>query len=152
MASRTPAGTNFSGSKTFFHSTSFTGNALACAAAVASLKIWEEEPVQECIDTISGIQAKAAARFAARDDVLETRYKGTILALDVKDTTQGYLSDLGPRLYRYFLENDVLLRPIGNTVYVLPPYCVTKDDLEKIYDTINNALDSLRDDRAERAA
>ena len=138
--------------KTFFHSTSFTGNPLACAAALASLEIWDEEPVMERIGSLSQSQAAAAKIFEQRDDVSAVRHYGTILALDVVDNVQGYLSDLGPRLYRFFLDHDVLLRPIGNTVYVLPPYCVTRDDLDRIYDTIHDALDAVRDEREERAA
>lgn len=138
--------------KQFFHSTSFTGNALACAAALASLKIWEDEPVQGRIENLAKIQAEAGEAFQARDDVIAVRQKGTILAIDVEDRTQGYLSTLGPTLYNYFMDHDVLLRPIGNCVYVLPPYCVTKEDMEQIYDCINNALDSIRDERIQRSA
>lgn len=144
-------------SKTFFHSTSFTGNALACAAANASMDIWEQEPVLERIKTISDLQQRAAQTFKKQDDIVKNvRQKGTILALDLqdigKDGVEGYLSDLGPYLYRFFLNKDVLLRPIGNCVYVLPPYCVTKEDMEEIYECIEAALDSIRHERGERAA
>lgn len=133
-------------SRQFFHSTSFTGNPLACRAALANLEIWEEEPVFERIDAIATSHRSAAARFEQRDDVGAVRMMGSILALDIKDETNGYLSSLGPWLYNYYLERDILLRPIGNTVYILPPYCVTAEDLEIIYDTIEGSLDALRNE------
>ncbi len=140
--------------KQFFHSTSFTGNPLACAAAVANLEIWEEEPVFENIRAIEASHHKAAAWFAARPDVEEVRVMGSIFAVDVKDTTNGYASALGPWLYEAILRRGVLLRPIGNTVYILPPYCIQIKELETIYDTIWQAMDKLRDERggAVRAA
>ncbi len=130
-------------SKTFFHSTSFTGNALACAAALASFQIWEEEPVNERIENIINSHEQASLRFKDRSDVSAVRHKGTILALDVVDNVQGYLSTLGPSLYEEILAHNVLLRPIGNCIYILPPYCVSAIDLERIYSAIEEVLDAL---------
>ncbi len=138
--------------KQFFHSTSFTGNPLACRAALANLEIWEEEPIFERIEAITKSHTKAVIRFEARDDVAAVRHMGSILALDVRDELDGYLSNAGPALYKYYLENDILLRPIGNCVYILPPYCVTSEDLEQIYECIERSLDHLRDERQQRAA
>lgn len=132
--------------KMFFHSTSFTGNPLACAAAAESLRIWEEEPVKERISSINRAYEVAFARFSKRDDVLNLRAMGCIFAFEVQDNHVGYLSSLQPKLYDLMLSCNVLLRPIGNTVYILPPYCVSKDDLEKIYDCIDFALDCLRNE------
>lgn len=131
--------------KTFFHSTSFTGNALACAAAIASLKIWEEEPVLTRIEFIESQHKNAAQKFESYDNVSATRVKGSILALDVIDPNPGYLSTLGPWLYNFFLDHDILLRPIGNTIYVLPPYCISEEDLNTIYATIEKALLTLKE-------
>ena len=139
-------------SKTFFHSTSFTGNPLACVAAKAAMDIFEDEPVMERIQNISQNHKKAAARFSKREDVSDVRHMGTLFALDVRDKTGGYLSDMGPKLYESFLSQDVLLRPIGNTVYILPPYCVENQDLERIYDSIDLTLDRIRDERQKSAA
>ena len=69
---------------------------------------------------------------------------GTIFALDIPDETNGYLSEIGPALYEYCLEQDVLLRPIGNTVYIMPPYCSLQRDLDLAYDVLWRALDKLR--------
>lgn len=138
--------------KTFFHSTSFTGNPLSCVAAAANLDIWETEDVQTKIDDIAKSHVRARRWFEARPDVAEIRTLGTIFALDIPDKTSGYLSKLGPVLYDFFLEHDVLLRPIGNTVYILPPYCVTQADLDLIYDTLWRSLDFIRDEGQQQAA
>jgi adenosylmethionine-8-amino-7-oxononanoate aminotransferase len=138
--------------KQFFHSTSFTGNPLACAAANAALQIWDDEPVRENIARIASMHEKAAARFRAHEDVMEVRTKGTIFAMDIKDPTNGYLSNLGVTLYNYFLSHDVLLRPIGNTVYILPPYCIKDEELETIYERIERSLDYIRNGGEQRAA
>jgi adenosylmethionine-8-amino-7-oxononanoate aminotransferase len=139
-------------SKMFFHSSSYTGNALACAAARASLGIWEHELVKPRISAISRWQARAIERYKNRDDVENVRSLGTIFALDVKDQGGGYLSGLGPKLYDIFLLHNVLLRPLGNTVYILPPYCTTEEELNHVHDVIDIALNHLRNDREQRAA
>jgi adenosylmethionine-8-amino-7-oxononanoate aminotransferase len=88
----------------------------------------------------------------ARADVANVRHIGTIAALDVRDVGRGYLSGVAPKLYRYFVAQGVLLRPIGPTIYMLPPYCVSQKDLDVIVSTIERALDALRDGQLERAA
>jgi adenosylmethionine-8-amino-7-oxononanoate aminotransferase len=125
--------------RTFFHSSSFTANPIACAAALASLDIWETEPVLERIGTLSGMQAEQLTRF--RDDArfANVRQTGTITAMDLKAPDPGYLSQLGPKLQTCFREARVLLRPLGNTIYVLPPYCVTAEDLQVVYEAIEAA-------------
>lgn len=137
--------------KMFFHSTSFTGNPLSCAAALASLQIWEEEPVMERIAAIAQTHRGAAARLTARGDVENARVLGCILAFDIREVTQGYLSEIQPFLYKTMLSRGVLLRPLGNTVYILPPYCVTTNDLDMIYECIDFALDRLGHERRKQA-
>jgi adenosylmethionine-8-amino-7-oxononanoate aminotransferase len=63
--------------------------------------------------------------------------------MDLRAPDGGYLANVGPRLSASFRESHVLLRPLGNTIYVLPPYCVTREDLKKIYDAIGAAVDGL---------
>ncbi|MCD8519795.1 MAG: adenosylmethionine--8-amino-7-oxononanoate transaminase [Alphaproteobacteria bacterium] len=130
--------------RTFFHSSSFTGNALSCAAALASLKLWEEEPVLERIQAIEQSHQKAAEIFRKDKYVQDVRVKGSILALDISTPEAGYLSNLGTVLTPFYLENGVLLRPLGNCVYVLPPYCITHEELERIYNVIRRSLDYIR--------
>ena len=129
--------------RTFFHSSSFTANPIACAAAIANLKIWETEPVRERITALSALQKQHLKRF--RDDARfeNVRQIGTITAMDLKVSDAGYLSGIGPKLQSHFRDAGVLLRPLGNTIYVLPPYCVTTNDLEIVYDAIESAADSV---------
>jgi adenosylmethionine-8-amino-7-oxononanoate aminotransferase len=129
--------------KTFFHSSSFTGNPLACAAACASLQLWDEEPVMQRIDRIGQDLAALAPRLQRRSDIENVRQTGTILALDVRAAEAGYLSAVAPKLYRYFIASGVLLRPLGQSIYVLPPYCTAREDLEFILHHIEGALDAL---------
>jgi adenosylmethionine---8-amino-7-oxononanoate aminotransferase len=132
--------------KTFFHSSSFTGNPLACAAACASLQVWEDEPVAERIVRIQQDLAALLPRLQRRADVESVRQTGTILALDVRAAEAGYLSALSPKLYRHFIASGVLLRPIGQSIYVLPPYCTSRQDLEFVVARIEGALDALAAD------
>jgi len=128
----------------FFHSSSYTGNAIACAAAVANLEIWESEPVLERVRAIALHHARRLPAFAGREEVAGVRQCGTIAAIELRTPRGGYLSELAPRLYRYFLGRGLLLRPIGNVVYVLPPYCISPDELDGIYDVIEDCLAALR--------
>lgn len=131
-------------SKTFFHSSSYTANPIACAAAVANLEIWEREPVLERIKSVGAMQAAGLASLAQDECFENPRQLGTIAAVDLKVKDAGYLADVGPKLYAYFLEHEVLLRPLGNTIYVMPPYCVSETDIERIYQVIAAAARTLR--------
>jgi adenosylmethionine---8-amino-7-oxononanoate aminotransferase len=122
--------------RTFFHSSSFSANPIACAAALANLKIWEAEPVRERIATLAAMQAKHLERFRNDTRFESVRQTGTITAMDLKTSDPGYLSQLGSQLQSHFRNARVLLRPLGNTIYVLPPYCVTSQDLEIVYGAI----------------
>ncbi|MFP4314221.1 MAG: adenosylmethionine--8-amino-7-oxononanoate transaminase [Alphaproteobacteria bacterium] len=138
--------------KTFFHSSSFAGNPLACTAALAALEIWDEEPVMERIQNLERWHGELMPLFEGREDVKNLRQCGTIMALDIEVEAGGYLSNIGPKLYNFYLENGLLLRPLGNTVYILPPYTIQKNELERIYDTINRSLDYIRHGGEQRAA
>ncbi len=126
--------------KTFFHSSSYTANPIACAAANANLAIWQDEPVQQRIDTLSVRQAEGLKRLAQLPNVRAPRQLGTIIALDVAVEQGGYLSQLGPKLLAWFREHDLLVRPLGNSIYVMPPYCISAEDLTRVHDGIAEAL------------
>jgi len=126
-------------SKTFFHSSSFTANAVSCAAALANLAIWRDEPVQERIDHITARHREFAQSISEADNVSGVRQCGTILALELQDSSGDYMSQLGPRLLAFFAEKNILLRPLGNTIYVMPPYCISDDELDRIYTAIQDA-------------
>jgi adenosylmethionine---8-amino-7-oxononanoate aminotransferase len=129
--------------KMFFHSSSYTANPLACAAAAANLAIWQEEPVLERVALLTDRQAARLARIAAHPAVENPRQLGTITAFEVQAGTAGYLSNIGPQLMAFFRESGVLLRPLGNTVYVMPPYCIDEADLDAIYTAIEEGIASL---------
>lgn len=128
---------------TFYHGHSYTGNALACAAANASLQIFEDEPVFDRISTIARIHAERLALLGELHQVGETRQIGTIGAVELRAEDAGYLSAMRPKLYQFFLERGVLLRPLGNVVYVLPPYVITPNELHRVYDVIQEAIQTL---------
>lgn len=138
--------------KTFFHSTSYTANPLACAAALKSIELWDEEPVFERIESIKKYHTKALQKFENRRDVMNIRQTGTIAALDIVTDETGYLSHLAPNLYKFFLKRGLLLRPLGNTLYILPPYCIQEEELQELYNGIESALDFVRDGSKKQAA
>lgn len=129
----------------FFHSSSYTANPVACAAANANLAIWREEPVRERITTLAGMQAKRLAALDGRGRIRGKRQIGTITAMEFIEPKGHYLSSLGPQLTAFFRDRGLLLRAMGNTVYVLPPYCITATQLDRIYDVIAEAADALGD-------
>jgi adenosylmethionine---8-amino-7-oxononanoate aminotransferase len=129
--------------KTFFHSSSYTANPLACAAAVANLEVWAREPAVDRVAALAVGQAQRLAAFERDRRFKNVRRLGTIAALDLDVRDAGYLADVGPRLYQFFLERGVLLRPLGNTIYVMPPYCIADAELDLIYDAIRAAADAL---------
>jgi len=128
---------------TFYHGHSYTGNALACAAANASLQVFDDEPVFDRIATIARINAERLAPLRGLHQVGETRQIGTIGAIELRAGDAGYLSAMRPKLYQFFLERGVLLRPLGNVVYVLPPYVISPEQLHRVYDAIEEAIQTL---------
>lgn len=122
--------------KMFFHSSSYTANPIACAAAVANLEIWRDEPV---LQRIADLGARQQARLDALSGVTGKRRIGSIAAMEVPVGDGGYLAAIGPRLLKHFRERDVLLRPLGNTVYVMPPYCIDDAELDTVYEAIATA-------------
>lgn len=127
--------------KTFFHSSSYTANPLACAAAIANIDTWQTEPVVERVQALASMQAERIARLAASPRLENARQLGTITAVDLMAGGSGYLAQAAPKLFAFFAERDILLRPLGNTIYVLPPYCITAAELDQVYDAILEAAD-----------
>jgi adenosylmethionine-8-amino-7-oxononanoate aminotransferase len=118
----------------FLHSHSYTGNALACSAALATMKIFEQEPVLENNRLTASLMLEAVSHLVEHPHVGEIRQTGMILALEmVRDrrSMQGYdwKERRGMRVYQHALEHGVLLRPIGNTVYFMPPYVINEDEI-----------------------
>ncbi len=128
--------------KAFFHGHSYSANLLACAAATANLRIFETEPVFDRIANIESIHKDRLSALRTHPAVAGTRMLGSIAALDVRTQDPGYLSNLRSRLYSFFIDNHVLLRPLGNVVCMVPPYVISAADLHHTYDVIAGALDA----------
>ena len=129
--------------RTFFHSSSYTANPIACAAALANLGIWKTEPVGERIEALAAMQRRRLRRFEGDPRFCNMRQAGTIAALDLAVPVGGYLSDVGPRLRAFFRERRLLIRPLGNVIYLMPPYCVADADLDRAYDAIGEAASAF---------
>lgn len=130
--------------KTFFHGHSFTANPIACAAALASLDLLLEPQCQQNIHRISGKQQAFKEKLEIHPKVKAARNCGTILALELAsfgDTS--YFNEARHQLYPYFLERNILLRPLGNVVYILPPYIITDKELELTYQAIVELLEEF---------
>ena len=126
--------------KTFFHSSSFTANPIACAAAAANLAIWNDEPVRARIAALGAMQEERLAPLRSDPRFENVRRLGTVTALDLKVSDPGYLAGRGLELAAHFLGRNILLRPLGNTIYVLPPYCITGAELDMIYAAIADCV------------
>jgi adenosylmethionine-8-amino-7-oxononanoate aminotransferase len=126
-------------SRTFFHSSSYTANPIACAAAKANLDLWNDPAVLARVADVAAMQDNALAPFRIDQRFRNVRRTGTTTAMDLDVRDTGYLADIGPRLLAFFGSKNVLVRPLGNTIYVMPPYCVTQADLDEIYAAIAEA-------------
>ena len=131
-------GENFD--RALIHGHSFTANPLGCAAALASLQVFEDEQTLAKLPQIEAWHRQGLAQLAGHPAVQHVRVTGTIAAFDVVTTDTGYTSAVGAKLKAFFHERGLLLRPLGNVVYLLPPYCVTQDELALAYQTIGEAL------------
>lgn len=121
----------------FLHGHSYTGNPLACAAGLASLDLTEAASTQENIDRISERHSSFKTEFSGSKGVSEIRHIGVILAVEFESGNgEGYFDSLRERLYDHFIERKILMRPLGNVAYILPPYCITNEELEMCYSAI----------------
>ncbi len=130
--------------KTFFHGHSYTANTLACAVAVESLRLFDDSDYLTRIQQLEGLFKERVDRLAQLPRVSDARVLGPMAAFDVSpDGDGGYLDELGPRLQNAFLDHDILLRPLGNVVYFLPPYVITDDQCHRVFDVIEEVVSSL---------
>ncbi|MEM0995591.1 MAG: adenosylmethionine--8-amino-7-oxononanoate transaminase [Bacteroidota bacterium] len=124
-----------------FHGHSFTGNPLGCAAANASLSLFERPETQARIARIVALQAKAAEFFGHNERVTNVRQTGTILAMDlVQEGPAGYLNASGKAIAQHMLGHGILIRPLGEVIYLMPPYVTEPEDLELVYDRLDHEL------------
>ncbi len=130
--------------KTFFHGHSYTANPIACAAALASLELFDDDSEDERV-AIEVTHANQLSLLSGVRGVKSVRQIGTIAAVEL-DAEPGYLSQIGREVSAFAISNNVLLRPLGNIVYCVPPYCTTEDELSNVYSVIHRFLDGERTD------
>ena len=127
--------------KTFFHGHSYTANPMSCAAANASFALLTDPSCQARIDNITALHVRFAASLAADKKVIDVRTLGTILAIELASPEgSSYENSLRAKIYPYFLERNILIRPLGNVIYVLPPYVISDEELRYVYQTIEGFL------------
>ncbi|MDH4225796.1 MAG: aminotransferase class III-fold pyridoxal phosphate-dependent enzyme, partial [Deltaproteobacteria bacterium] len=126
-----------------FHGHSYTGNPLACSAALASLELFARENTLDRVASIAAIHRKELARLAGHPKVSGVRQAGSIGVVEIMAADGGYLNDMAPKLAEFYLSRNVLLRPLGNVVYLLPPYCITPDELTLAYGVLHESLESV---------
>lgn len=124
------------------HGHSFTANPLACAVALASLALFEEEKTLERIARINKRHREMIAELALRPDVARLRLIGSILAFDVREAG-GYQSAMSRALRDWYLAHGLNIRPLGPTLYLMPPYCITDEELTRAYAGLVEGLDRL---------
>ncbi|MHA8065730.1 adenosylmethionine--8-amino-7-oxononanoate transaminase [Aquirufa sp. ROCK2-A2] len=130
--------------KTLFHSHSFTANPLACAAANSSMDLMEQAETWENIERIVEKHQIWKQKLDKHPVLQNVRQQGTIIAFELETgESQGYTHSIRDVAYRYFIEKGILLRPLGNTLYILPPYCITNQQLDFIYQEIENFANQL---------
>jgi adenosylmethionine-8-amino-7-oxononanoate aminotransferase len=130
--------------KTFFHGHSYTANPLACAAANASFELLTQPSCQSRIDRIARLHTEFAASLNGSEKVLKVRTLGTILAIElVTPEETAYDNPLRQKIYTYFLKKNILLRPLGNVIYVLPPYVISDEELHHVYEAIEGFIGTL---------
>ncbi|WP_425482935.1 adenosylmethionine--8-amino-7-oxononanoate transaminase [Gemmatimonas phototrophica] len=128
--------------KTFFHGHSYTANPIACAAALASLALFTDE-CDQARARITETHRQQLASLQGTAGVRAVRQIGTVAAVEL-DAPAGYLSDIGRELAAFSLQEGVLLRPLGNVAYCLPPYCTSNAELDRVYDVIARFLEGAR--------
>jgi adenosylmethionine-8-amino-7-oxononanoate aminotransferase len=126
--------------KGFFHAHTYSANPLGCAAAIAGIELLLSETMQDNIQRISKRHAQFVKSVEAHPKVANVRYLGVILAIDLYLPMERYGS-LRNQLFQFFMEKGVFLRPLGNTIYIVPPFITTNEQLDGLYVTLRESLD-----------
>ena len=133
-------------SKAFFHGHSYTGNPINCAAAMASLELLQKKSVRQKIKWIERSHSVFADTIQKHPLINKVVTRGTILALEIKTVEEtSYFNRVRDTLYDFYLAAGVLLRPLGNIVYIMPPYCISNKQLDKVYSVIESSMQMLQD-------
>ena len=130
--------------KTFYHGHSFTANPLACAAALASMQILLQKDTLNAIARIGEKHIEFETLIRNHKSLRNVRTLGTIIALELQTKGESnYFNEIGKSVYQYFLERNILLRPLGNVLYIMPPYCISDSELDLIYQEIEVFLEKI---------
>lgn len=128
--------------KALFHGHTFTANPTGCAAALASLELLQTPEMQANLVRVNANHLAFQERIKNHPKVITTRVLGTIFALEIKkENEESYYGTMRTKLYNFFIENGIILRPVGNIVYILPPYIITDEQLQKVYEVVEKALE-----------
>lgn len=128
--------------KGLFHGHTYTANPLACAAALAGIELLQSDEIKNNIKRIIKSHQQFDAEIKNDPKVASTRQKGIIYALDLNVKMERY-GNLRDQLFKHFMDSGVFLRPLGNTIYILAPYIITEEQLQKIYDAIKSVLKTI---------
>ena len=133
--------------KTFYHGHSYTANPLACAAANASLDLLEKHELFEHVQFIEAFFDRMKKKYENHAGIIDCRSRGAIFAMELK-TEEGtnYLNQLGKKISAFFLKKGIIVRPLGNILYFIPPYCINQaqlEELEKCTDEMLSLLPNL---------
>jgi len=129
--------------KALFHGHTFTANPTGCAAALASMDLLLQPEMQENIKRINTQHLAFKAKIENHPRVKTARVQGVIFALEINRDSEEYYGNFRNKLYNFFIENGVIMRPVGNIIYILPPYIISSDLLAKIYETIEQAIEKI---------
>lgn len=128
--------------KALFHGHTFTANPTGCAAALASLSLLQTQEMQDNIARVNKRHLEFQKHIESHPKVTTTRVLGVIFALEIQtESAASYYGTLRNKLYNFFIENGIILRPVGNIVYILPPYIITDAQLQKVYEVVEKALE-----------
>lgn len=128
----------------FFHGHTFTANPTGCAAALASISLVEQPDTFKNINKINTLHLQFEELISKHPKVKSTRVLGVIFALEIQvSEKQSYYSNLRNQFYNYFIEKGIILRPVGNVIYILPSYIISEESLQQIYTTIEQALNDI---------
>lgn len=130
--------------KALFHGHTFTANPTGCAAALASMDLLQTDEMQDNIKRINASHLVFQKKIENHPKVATARTLGIIFAVEIKsDSAESYYGSMRTKLYNFFIDKGVILRPVGNIVYILPPYIMTDEQLEKVYAIIEEAIEMV---------
>lgn len=127
-------------SQMFFHGHSFTGNPISCAAAIANIRIFAKQGYQKNIETLERVQREQLKSIESAIPIVDPRACGAVAAFNLNLGETGYLAPMSTRLTALALKRGVFIRPLGSTVYLMPPFSAQPEDLENAWDTVSSVI------------